>query len=84
MPVCVLQCFSLLFINISWFSLYFCVLCIISVYFLLIYGLYYYLHAVIKIIWISCSVTIVKECRHSLSPFSEVINDNNDITVSPG
>jgi hypothetical protein len=27
------------------------------------------------------NATIIKECRHSLNPFSEVINDNDDITV---
>jgi hypothetical protein len=31
-----------------------------------------------------CSATIIKECRHSLNPFSEVINENDDITVPPG
>jgi hypothetical protein len=29
------------------------------------------------------SATIVKKCRHRLNSFSEIINDNDDITVPP-
>jgi hypothetical protein len=32
----------------------------------------------------SCGTTIVQKSRHSLSPFCEVINGNDDITVPPG
>jgi hypothetical protein len=48
--------FSLLFINRSWVSLYLCVLHIISVYFLVIYRLYFCIHDVLKIIWITLCV----------------------------
>jgi len=29
------------------------------------------------------SATIIKKCSYSLNPFSEIINDNDDITVPP-
>jgi hypothetical protein len=31
----------------------------------------------------SCSTTIIQKGRHSLNPFFEVINDNDDITMPP-
>jgi len=30
-----------------------------------------------------CSTTIVKKCRHSLNPFSEEKNENDDLTMPP-
>jgi hypothetical protein len=47
---CYTMFFSLLFINISWVSLYLCFICIIFVYFLVIYQLSFCLHVVLKII----------------------------------
>jgi hypothetical protein len=31
----------------------------------------------------SCSMTIIQEGRHSLSPFGEVVNDDDDVTLPP-
>jgi hypothetical protein len=31
-----------------------------------------------------CSLAIVKKCRHILSPFSEIIDYDDNITMSPG
>jgi hypothetical protein len=52
-PVCILQWFSILFSNRSWVSLYFYVLFYIFVYFIVISRLYFCLHVILKIIWIS-------------------------------
>jgi hypothetical protein len=53
LPYFFLQCFSILFSNRSWVSLYFYVLFYIFLYFIVISQLYFFLHVVLKIIWIN-------------------------------
>jgi hypothetical protein len=67
LPVFVLQCFSLFFINKSWVSLYFCVSSNIYVYFLVISLLFLCLHVILKIIWINgikalCCFPFLRAC----------------------
>ena len=34
--------------------------------------------------YLGCSVILTIECRHSLSPFSEIVNDHNDVILTNG